>query len=224
MLIYKGTLISVLDCVVKADWQGKIARCSHVAVEGRKAVTNKQITRETGKKARRGMRPEDRDEASRVIVQRIIQTTIFRNAETIMIYNAMPDEVDITSLSEMPEANGKIICYPHVLGKGHMKALFPSGEDDWIEGEYGIREPNPDTSKEICPEEIDLILCPCTAFDENGGRMGMGGGYYDRYLPLCRHAVIGAVAFETQKVPSVPMEEHDIRMELIFTEKAVYKS
>ena len=87
----------MLDCVVKADRRGKIARCSHVAVEGRKVVTNKQITRETGKKARRGMRPEDRDEASRVIVQRIIQTTIFRNAETIMIYNAIPDEVDITS-------------------------------------------------------------------------------------------------------------------------------
>ena len=77
-------------------------------------------------------------------------------------------------------------------------------------------------SVEIRPEEIDLVICPCTVFDEAGGRMGMGAGFYDRYLPRCVNARIAAVAFEAQKADCVPMEAWDRPMDLVFTEKAVY--
>ena len=62
-----------------------------------------------------------------------------------------------------------------------MAALAPKGEDAWREGSYGIMEPVMEKSQMVQPEDIDLILCPCTAFDEDCNRMGMGGGYYDRY-------------------------------------------
>ena len=186
-------------------------------------MTEKQRIRTQGKKARRAMRPEERSEASVRIARRIGDSVEFRCAETILIYNAVPDEVDLGFLTGLPEAEGKKFCYPHVLGEGKMEILQPSGPGDWKEGQYGIMEPDEKTSLKVNAEELDLVLCPCTAFDEQGGRMGMGGGYYDRYLPNCVNAVIAAAAFEAQKVSAVPSEETDVPMDMVFTESAVYR-
>ena len=103
-----------------------------------------------------------------------------------------------------------------------MEALLPSGPDGWKKGMLGITEPDPDTALPVAPDELDLVICPCSAFDESGRRMGMGGGYYDRYLPLCSRAVITAAAFEAQKADFVPTEEWDIEMERVFTEAKTY--
>ena len=83
-------------------------------------------------------------------------------------------------------------------------------------------EPVREFSDEIAPENIDLVICPCTVFDENGGRIGMGGGYYDRFLPKCTKASVIAVAFEVQKAEQVMMEAWDVRMDTIFTERDAY--
>ena len=87
---------------------------------------------------------------------------------------------------------------------------------------FGIMEPVREKSMEIPPEEIDLVICPCTVFDENCGRMGMGAGFYDRYLAKCVNAHIAAVAFEVQKADSIPMEPWDKPMEMVFTEAGIY--
>ena len=172
----------------------------------------------------RKMEAGERNAASMEIARKIAASDEFRGAETILIYRAMPDEVDLSFLTRLPEAEGKRLCYPRVLTKNRMEALLPSGDKGWKKGKFGILEPDPETSLHIRPEELDLVLCPCTAFDENGRRMGMGGGYYDRYLPKCGKAVIAAVAFEGQKVTAVPTEETDMCMERVFTETAVYQA
>ena len=118
----------------------------------------------------------------------------------------------------------KRLVYPLCISKTEMIALEPLGEDSWKDGYCGIREPVREKSVEIRPEEIDLVICPCTVFDEAGGRMGMGAGFYDCYLPRCTNAHIVAVAFEAQKADCVPMEPWDRPMELVFTEKAVYNA
>lgn len=187
-------------------------------------MTEKQQIRKKGQSARRGMSEEERKTASLAIARRIAASDEFKKACRIMIYQAMPDEADLDYLTELPEAEGKQFCYPHVLGEGKMEVLFPSGADEWVTGQFGIMEPDPAKASVVAPEELELILCPCTAFDEKGGRMGMGGGYYDRYLPACVNAVIAAVAFETQKVETVPTEETDVRMNLIFTDAEEYRA
>ena len=131
-------------------------------------MTEKQTVREKGIMARRGMRPEERVAASMEIARKIAASDEFKDADTVLIYRAMPDEVDLDFLAKLPEAEGKRICY-----------------------------------------------------DEDGNRMGMGGGYYDRYLPKCGNAIIAAVAFEAQKALTVPVEETDIPMDMIFTESGV---
>lgn len=185
-------------------------------------MQDRRDTRKKGIRARREMTPEERCIASGKISKRVAESDVFRNAHTVFLYCAMPDEVDLSMLTEMAGSSGKRFCYPLTLGEGRMEALLVNERTVWKKGAFGITEPDPDTAETLNPAELDLILCPCSAFDETGGRMGMGGGYYDRFLPECPNAVIAAVAFEAQKVGEIPMGDHDVRMSLVFTEDAVY--
>ena len=103
-----------------------------------------------------------------------------------------------------------------------LNESLTDGQTAWKKGAFGIIEPVREYSSEISPEELDMVICPCTVFDEQGGRMGMGAGYYDRYLKKCTNACVAAVAFEIQKTDHVPMEEWDVRMDMVFTEREVY--
>ena len=198
--------------------------------------------------ARDALSAEERDYLSKSIVSRILASQVFRQATTILIYKGIRGEVRLEALEEAVSAGAaspseeamhtraagpseeavsadfaeKRLVYPLCISKTEMIALEPLGEDSWKDGYCGIREPVREMSVEIRPEEIDLVICPCTVFDEAGGRMGMGAGFYDRYLPRCVNARIAAVAFEAQKADCVPMEPWDRPMDLVFTEKAVY--
>ena len=196
----------------------------------------RQTLRKSRIAARDALSAEERDYLSKSIVSRILASPVFRQAKTILIYKGIRGEVRLEALEEAvsagvaspsEEAVGadfaeKRLVYPLCISKTEMIALEPQGEDSWKDGYCGIREPVREMSVEIRPEEIDLVICPCTVFDEAGGRMGMGAGFYDRYLPRCVNARIAAVAFEAQKADCVPMEAWDRPMDLVFTEKAVY--
>ena len=71
-------------------------------------------------------------------------------------------------------------------------------------------------------EQLDLVLVPCTAFDADCYRVGMGKGYYDRYLPRCTQAVKIGIALEVQRVPRAAVDEHDQRLDAFVTERGIY--
>ena len=161
---------------------------------------------------------------SQMVVDRLVASQEFQQAKTIMIYRAVPGEVQLDTLEIASQTQNKQIIYPLCVNRTEMIALHPSDSNAWIRGHYGIWEPDPAQSELISPEGIDLVICPCTVFDENCYRMGMGAGYYDRYLKKCIHAKAVAVAFECQKAPRVPAAPWDCCMEKIFTEDAVYQA
>lgn len=144
----------------------------------------------------------------------------FEAAETIMIYRATRGELSLKELEK--QAKGKKFVFPLCTSKTEMIALFPE-KDAWQKGFCGIEEPILEQSEVISPEEIDMVICPCTVFDAKGGRVGMGAGFYDRYLPGCVNSHIVAVAFEDQKTPEVPVSSWDVLMDMVFTEDAVYR-
>jgi 5-formyltetrahydrofolate cyclo-ligase len=80
----------------------------------------------------------------------------------------------------------------------------------------GILAPAPHTEY-VEPEEIDLLVVPGVAFTRDGKRMGYGGGYYDRFIPLCTNARIMALAFREQLVDTLPTEEHDLPIPELIT-------
>ena len=88
---------------------------------------------------------------------------------------------------------------------------------------YGIRTPILSRSEILLPEALDLVLVPCTAFDADCFRVGMGKGYYDRYLPRCKNAVKIGIAFEVQRVEHAAVDEHDQRLDAYVTERGIYK-
>lgn len=173
--------------------------------------------RKRGIRARDALSPEVRAELSGRTAERIAASSEFQNARTVLIYRAVRGELDLSGLVHL--APGKRYVYPLCLDAGEMVALLP-GEDAWQKGAYGIEEPVRALSEEVQPEEIDMVICPCTAFDGAGRRMGMGAGYYDRYLPKCSNAVIAAVAFDEQRAASVPVQDWDIPMQIVFTPRA----
>ena len=71
-------------------------------------------------------------------------------------------------------------------------------------------------------EQLDLVLVPCTAFDADCYRVGMGKGYYDRYLPRCTRAVKIGIALEVQRVPRAAVDAHDQRLDAFVTERGIY--
>ena len=183
--------------------------------EERKALRRSLI------QARNGLTPAERAERSARAVERLADSEVFRAAKTVMIYDHVGGELSLDSLLTHPASAGKQFCYPLCVSRTEMIAMIPGA---WQSGAYGIREPVRELSREVAPEELDLVVCPGTGFDPACNRMGMGGGYYDRYLPRCVRAHIVLVAFEVQKVPALPVDPWDRPVEQVFTEAAVYRN
>ena len=168
--------------------------------------------------ARRALSPARRLANSEKIGKRLLALPELRKAGMILSYVALPDEVNLSWLHERLPRETRL-CFPVSLPGGVMEA-WEAG--NWVKGPYGIWEPDREVSRKVTPEEIDLVLAPCVAFDGECRRLGHGAGYYDRFLPQCKAPVI-AVAFEVQKLPSIETERHDRTMDAVVTEKSVYR-
>ena len=163
--------------------------------------SRREALRAEKRAARESLSPAERGEKSRLICRAVQASEEYRRARIVMLYRAVGAEVSLDPLAE-EGAEGKILVYPLCLPERRMAAVRPGeGPDAWQKGAFGI--PEPVFGEVIPPEEIDLVLCPCAAFDGRGNRLGMGGGYYDRFLPACKKATVWAVAFEVQKSDSV---------------------
>ncbi len=97
--------------------------------------------------------------------------------------------------------------------------LITNWAGDLRTGAYGILEPDPESTTLVDPAEIDFVVVPGSVFDKDCGRYGYGGGYYDRFLSLrAPKALRVALAFRFQVMESIPLKEHDQRMDVIVTE------
>lgn len=178
----------------------------------------KTLQRQRAAAARKSLTPEQRQAYSAAICERLLVLPQLRDAKTVLSYRALPEEVDLEQVHAVLRERGVRLCFPVSLPGGVMEAWEPG---EWKQGRYGIWEPDRENSRPVQPEELDLVLAPCVAFDSRCDRMGHGAGYYDRYLPNCRAAAV-AVAFEVQKLPRLETDAYDRPMDAVVTEKAVY--
>lgn len=183
------------------------------APESKKALRERYIL------ARKSLTPEERAEKSEQVCRAIASMPEYKEASVIMLYHGMPGELDIQPLVRHPASLGKHFVYPVCLSRTEMAAMIPGG---WREGAFGIHEPDPALSRVVAPEEIDLVVCPGVAFDSEGTRLGMGRGFYDRFLPACKKALVILAAFEAQHAEKLERGETDYMMDRVVTESAVY--
>ena len=181
----------------------------------------KQLQRKAGRAARKALSPAERAAANAALCANLRQLEAVRNARTILLYAAFGAEADLAAFAAEAQAQGKKQAFP-VCGEDFSLTAAVPGPDGWEVGQYGIRTPVPARSELVPPEALDLVLVPCTAFDADCYRVGMGKGYYDRYLPRCKNAVKIGIAFEAQKVPRAAVDEHDQRLDAYVTERGIY--
>lgn len=181
----------------------------------------KRTVRERALAARDAMTIAQRGIAARAIADRIGALPEFVAARTVLLTLPFRSEWDARLLVRDALAAGKTVALPRVDVATRMLVLhvIADVDADVALGYRDIPEPRADAAA-IAPTTVDWVLVPGVAFDPQGGRLGYGGGFYDRLLPLLgAHALRVAGAFETQIVAQVPAAPHDLKVDLIATEK-----
>lgn len=136
------------------------------------------------------------------------------DASTVMAFYPLPDEVNILPLLDELVEIGVRVLLPEVVSDTEMVLRSYSPEATMLDGGFGTKVS--DTTVFTDYEQIDTILVPGVAFDNEGHRLGRGKGYYDRFLAqIPESAVKVAVCFPYQIVEQVPAEEHDILMDYV---------
>jgi 5-formyltetrahydrofolate cyclo-ligase len=168
----------------------------------------------------------DKEELSRRIVDRFVALPEYEAAQTVMYYVDVRDEVRTRHALPAALASGKRIVVPYCK-EGELELFHLESMDELELGMYRILEPKVAlrsvAAKHLQPEDLDLVMVPGVAFDRHGGRTGHGKGYYDKLLQHARaDAPLVALAFECQLFEEIPAESHDIYMDKVVTEAAVY--
>jgi 5-formyltetrahydrofolate cyclo-ligase len=136
----------------------------------------------------------------------------------------LPGELDCSALLAALAALGFPTLLPCAAEKATPLAfrLWRPG-DALVGGRFGLSEPSPEAAQ-MTPK---ILLAPLLAFDDNGGRLGFGGGYYDATLALLRadknFLAAGGLAFSRQRAKKLPMEKHDAPLDFVITEKNILK-
>ena len=132
---------------------------------------------------------------------------------TILLYWALPDEVQTSGLVESLSRAGHTVLLPVVVGEDLELRVF-NGLSSMAPGPFGILEPQCSVFTDY--DAIDLAIVPGRAFTLDGARLGRGRGYYDRLLPLLLCPKAG-LCYPWQIVPAIPMDSHDIPMDVVLT-------
>jgi 5-formyltetrahydrofolate cyclo-ligase len=159
----------------------------------------------------------ERAAASVQAVALLAKQSIWKDAKSVLLYAAIPGEVNLTPLIDAALTAGKVVLLPRfVAAKGTYEAVRVSHfERDCAPGKFGIAEPK--AHCEAFPlKTLDLALAPGLGFDLAGRRLGRGQGFYDRMLAQIAGAKCG-VAFDSQIMGEIPAEAHDIHMNFILT-------
>ena len=184
----------------------------------------KQYIRRSIRAVRRGLSEAERLAHSRRVWERVVALSCYQHARVVLGYMAFDHEVLTDGLMQQAMASGKQLVLPMVLGDRQDMALYVI-EDlgrDVAPGYRGILEPQPQRTRAVAPETLDLALIPGVAFDLRGGRLGFGAGFYDRLLSrLPRDIPTVGLAFDFQVIPRLPFEPHDMLLEAIVTEHRV---
>jgi len=155
---------------------------------------------------------------SNSITEQVLKLDEINNARTIFIYISYATEVHTHELMKALLDAGKTLAVPKIVNSDFMQAESFSSWEDLVPGELGILTPG---NSKPCSGPFDVALTPGLGFTMSGRRMGFGRGYYDKWFAQnkVRHKI--ALAYEAQLVEDIPVEETDVPMEKIVTEKRV---
>lgn len=168
---------------------------------------------------------DERERLSDMAAARLLADPVWKNARAVALYAAVRGETGTSALLAAAFASGKQVLLPGCANAdGQMELLLCSGPHALQTGAYGIPEPVVEASGGgRAAEPPGLIVMPGVAFDREGYRLGMGGGYYDRFLarPENRACPRIGFAYAFQIVDRLPRESWDMPVHALCTEKGL---
>jgi 5-formyltetrahydrofolate cyclo-ligase len=192
-------------------------------------MSRRQIRREL-RRQRRSLTVREQQRAALAVRRRLIRLSTFRNARRIGCYLANDGEVDLQVVIDRIQAMHKR-CYLPVLDTLRSNRLWfaPLTADTPLRpNRFGIPEPDVSARHYVAASHLDLLLLPLVAFDPQGNRLGMGGGFYDRSLAFLKHRChwfrprLYGVAHEFQCLARLQQASWDIPLHGIITDQHIY--
>ena len=164
--------------------------------------------------------PEALRESDDALFRRFLSLPRLARAHTILLYHGMGTEPDTGRLIPLLLDMGHSVALPRCLPGNEMEVRLVQKDSCLVRHPLGMLEPG-----EECPlverSAVDLVLAPGLAFDRSGGRLGQGGGYYDRWLAEF-HGFTAALCREILLLDKLPREEHDLSVDLVITEGGLW--
>lgn len=167
------------------------------------------------------------------IVQHIVRSKVWQTARVVALFYPLPEEVDVTPLltgaalsaHDPHDANEPIVLLPKIKTRHTALDFYPyHAQMPLHRHRFGMLEPNPGPDERPYPlPDVDLVLIPLLAVDCQGTRLGYGGGYYDRTLPLMKRAFRLGVAFHYQLIPDLPRDPWDRSLQAVVTDEGWFE-
>lgn len=187
----------------------------------------RQLIRKQIRQARQQLSIVEQQVAALALAEQFLKLPELLNSQHIAVYLHNDGEIATAELINSLWRLGKSVYLPvlHPFTSGYL--LFQRYQPNTMlaSNKYGIAEPILSCQDIKVVAELDLILTPLVAFDAQGQRMGMGGGFYDRTFakqPLAQQRLIG-LAHDCQKVANIPTAAWDVPLPMVLTPSAVYR-
>ena len=161
----------------------------------------------------------ERQERSERLGREVSRLPCWPAAQNVLLFSPLPTEPEVNLLWSAGLLAGKRCGYPRV--QGDQLAFFTVDDPARLKpGQWSLLEPVAEEACRVEPTDFDVILTPGLAFTSSGKRLGRGGGYYDRLFARCgaRPMKVG-VAFAFQLLPDLPVENHDVAMDIVVTDR-----
>jgi len=185
--------------------------------------------RQQMRSARRDLSGEQQRTDAAKLCARLIQHSKVRGAQHIGISLASDGEIDTFKFIEWCWGNQKQVYLPvvHPFSKGHLLFLEYTADTEMVLNQYGIYEPKLEQIHTCALKKLEIVFTPLVAFDQQGNRIGMGGGYYDRMLAPWFKEKSGpypiGLAHDCQQVAELPIEKWDVPLPEIITPSQHYQ-
>ncbi len=187
----------------------------------------RQLIRKQIRQARQQLSSAQQQHAAQALCSQFLNLPELLNSQHIAVYLHNDGEIATSELINSLWQLGKSVYLPvlHPFTPGFLLFQRYQANTDMTSNKYGIAEPILSCQDIKVVAELDLILTPLVAFDAQGQRMGMGGGFYDRTFaaqPLAQRRMIG-LAHDCQQVACIPTEAWDVPLPVVVTPSAVYR-
>jgi len=179
--------------------------------------SRKALLRKTVRQQRRALARAARRRAARQAAAHLARAIRARGVRHVAAYLGVPEELDTRPLLDLLHRQGCSLYVPRIAGAGRLRFARWRPGAPLRPNRHGIDEP----VALARPPRLDLIVLPLVAFDAEGRRLGMGGGYYDRWLArgrAARRPLRVGYAFAAQEARAVPAGAHDVRLDAVVTE------